>query len=112
MPVYKVQQIFEFVPGTVNGSTEDPPDDILDSEGVMVPLAVWPREPLEFEADDEDEAIEAGRRHKQKNAEPEDCYRNTAISEDRFAELCSRPRPGGTPDQKSVGVDWAAEEME
>ena len=106
MPNFKVQVHYTFEPGTVNGSTESPPPYLLGEDGVVMLLAVWPEEPLDIVAANEDLATgraqmlfaEAGRRP----------FINTRIGEERFLQLTRRQRPCAPSHLTSVAEIWLA----
>jgi hypothetical protein len=106
MPTFKVQLRYEFNSGTVNGSTERPPADLLDDNGVLMLLAAWPPQPLEVTASDEKEAVdEARRRFTDAGRRP---HINERISEARFLELTRRHPPGAPGHITSVVGNWVA----
>jgi hypothetical protein len=106
MPTLKVQLLYEFAPGTVNGSTESPPADLLGDDGRLVVLAVWPAEPLEVTASEEKEAVDEARRRFVKDGGR--VFVNTRVKESRLLELARRQRPGSATNLTSVSESWVA----
>jgi hypothetical protein len=108
MPVFRFQIRCHFNPGHVDGSTEEPPNDLLGDDGrVMTPLAVWPEQPLRVEASDEATAWE---RAKRKLAEDgRKFWIDQRIGEARFEALRRRPNPGSEGKISSVVEMWIAQ---
>jgi hypothetical protein len=106
MPNFKVQLKYMFEPGHVNGSTEQPPPDILGDDGVVMPLAAWPAEPLDVKAADECAAVEQAQRlFAEAGRHP---FVNLRVGEQRLLELAKRRRPGSPDNLTSVGETWLA----
>ena len=106
MPKFWVRKWYEFNAGTVNGSTESPPKDLL-VDGRLVPLAQWPRDgALEVMADDDREAFEqANAQYKREGCRP---WLRAHVTEERFQELKVRLRPGSDGRLTSVMGTWLA----
>jgi hypothetical protein len=93
MPKFEVKLAFEYSPGQVNGMTEGPPRDLLDEKGkLMQPLAIWPQQPAQVEADTPEQAVSLVKEQWKSQNQP--IFLDERISRERFAELENRPRPG------------------
>jgi hypothetical protein len=103
MAKFLVQLISVFSPADVTGSTEDLPDDVPGPDTPLVTLAAWPRQPLEVEADDEEEAERLARADWQRQGAS--VHLDVSISRERYAELLRRPRPGSVAGT-SVWTTW------
>jgi len=93
MPKFEVKLAFEFSPGQVNGVAESAPRDLLDEKGrVMQPLAIWPQQAVQVEADTPEQAVAQVKERWKRENQP--ILLDERITRERFAELENRPRPG------------------
>jgi hypothetical protein len=106
MSIYDVQLLYEFSPGDVKGSTEEPPDDLLGDDGVLMKLAVWPLQPFGVEASGDADAVEQAERERARQGNV--IFINDRVGKVRVEELTKRPRPGAEGQYTSVVAIWVA----
>jgi len=105
MPKYLLQKQYLWVPGDGPQGTEDVPLDLRDDRGVLIRhLALWPAQPFEIDAHDEDDAVERGAALWESQGHK--IFLNQRVSKQRLDELISRERPGSQGRFTSVNVVW------
>jgi len=105
MARFEVQMVWHFSPGRVDGSTEMPPDDILDENGRVMNLAQWPKAPLVVEARGHGQAVEEAISRRRGS----EIFVPNEIGIERVKELTMRKRPGDDR-YTSVIENWLARE--
>jgi hypothetical protein len=104
MPLFMVQLVYEFAAGHIDGSTEEPPPELLGEDGrVIKPLAVWPKTPLEVDGTDENAVVDHARRRQIQEGV---IFIDERIGEARFRALKARPQPGSNAKYSSVLETW------
>jgi hypothetical protein len=99
---YQVRRVWEFCGGEAPTGTVRPPADLIDDNGHLFDLGVWPQTPLEVMASGESDAVDqAVNRFNQERA----MFRNDLLSEERFDELMVTPRVG-YPEYTQVIAHW------